>query len=185
MTEVILVDNNDVAVGSMDKMEAHEKGLLHRAFSIFIFNSQGEMLLQQRSEKKYHSGGLWTNACCSHPSPGEKTMAAASRRLKEELGFTTSLTEIFSYTYRTEFDNGLTENEFDHVYAGIYDGGIIADTDEVMSYVYLSMEEIGIAVSTEPGKFTSWFLIAFPRLQSWFEENFHVQTTAAGSQVKM
>src|SRR5690349_10524551 len=161
MNEVILVDTNDVAIGSMEKMEAHEKALLHRAFSVFIFNSKGEMLLQQRAEKKYHSAGLWTNACCSHPSPGEDTANAAARRLKEELGFTTTLHEAFTFTYRTDFENGLTENEFDHVYTGIYDGRIVADIDEVKCYSYMSMDAIEAMIEKEPGKFTSWFVIAF------------------------
>ena len=108
----------------MEKMEAHKKGLLHRAFSVFIFNGKGEMLLQQRALNKYHSGGLWTNACCSHPMPGEKTEDAADRRLKEELGFETPLEKIFDFVYKAEFDNGLTEYEFDHVFAGEYEGEI-------------------------------------------------------------
>ena len=161
MNEVILVDINDTPVGSMDKIEAHRKALLHRAFSVFIFNSKGEMLLQQRADKKYHSGGLWTNACCSHPAPGEDTLSAASRRLKEELGFTTPLVKAFTFSYRTDFENGLTENEFDHVFTGVYDGRIVADRDEVKSYRYLPLEEIEKSITDEPGKFTSWFVIAF------------------------
>src|ERR1700748_433460 len=114
--EVILVNEYDVPLGSMEKLEAHQKALLHRAFSVFIFNGKGEMLLQQRAKGKYHSPGLWTNACCSHPRPGEDTQAAALRRLHEELGFATELEKCFAFTYRTAFDNGLTEFEFDHVF---------------------------------------------------------------------
>src|SRR6187402_540851 len=110
--KVVLVNPDDDEIAVMDKMEAHQKGLLHRAFSIFVFNSKGEMLMQQRAEEKYHSGGLWTNACCSHPRPGEKTEEAARRRLKEELGFETPLTEIFDFIYKAEFINGLEEYEF-------------------------------------------------------------------------
>jgi isopentenyl-diphosphate Delta-isomerase len=172
MSEVVLVDENDVAIGSMDKMQAHEKGLLHRAFSVFIFNGRGEMLLQQRADKKYHSGGLWTNACCSHPAPGEDTAEAAVRRLKEELGFTTSLKKAFSFTYRTDFENGLTENEFDHVFTGMYEGEIVADTDEVKNYRFASMIEIGNLMQKEPEKFTSWFVIAFPKIEKWWQKNF-------------
>src|ERR1700744_2758864 len=117
--EVILVDEADVQLGTMEKIEAHRKALLHRAFSVFIFNSKGEMLLQQRAAEKYHSPGLWTNACCSHPRPGEETQAAAMRRLMEELGFTLELEKIFDFTYRSEFENGLTEFEFDHVFVGL------------------------------------------------------------------
>src|SRR5271168_1810255 len=113
--EVILVDESDQPLGTMEKMEAHRRAVLHRAFSVFIFNSRGEMLLQQRAPDKYHSAGLWSNACCSHPRPGEETADAASRRLKEELGFTTPLEELFHFTYKSEFGNGLTEYEFDHV----------------------------------------------------------------------
>ena len=170
MSEVILVDINDTPVGSMDKIEAHRKALLHRAFSVFIFNSKGEMLLQQRADKKYHSGGLWTNACCSHPAPGEDTLSAASRRLKEELGFTTPLVKAFTFSYRTDFENGLTENEFDHVFTGVYDGRIVADRDEVKSYRYLPLEEIEKSITDEPGKFTSWFVIAFPRIKRFIQK---------------
>ena len=122
--KVILVNEHDDMVGIMDKMEAHQQGLLHRAFSIFIFNTKGEMLLQQRAFSKYHSGGLWTNACCSHPLPGEKTEDAAQRRLKEEIGFETSLEKIFDFVYKAAFENGLTEHEFDHVFAGEYEGKV-------------------------------------------------------------
>lgn len=175
MNEVILVDRNDVPIGSMDKMEAHEKGLLHRAFSVFIFNNNGEMLLQQRADKKYHSAGLWTNACCSHPAPGEDTAEAAARRLNEELGFTTGLNEAFTFSYRTDFENGLTENEFDHVYTGIYDGPIVADSDEVKNFCYLSIDKIEEMIGNEPAKFTSWFVIAFPGIKKWWEENIKAQ----------
>ena len=112
--DVILVDERDVQVGTMEKLEVHQKALLHRAFSIFIFNSKGEMLLQQRAANKYHSAGLWTNACCSHPQPGEDTLAAALARLKVEMGIVTPIKKAFDFTYRTSFDNGLTEHEFDH-----------------------------------------------------------------------
>src|SRR5215470_11031187 len=125
--EIILVDEKDRSIGVMEKLEAHRKGLLHRAFSVFIFNSKGEMLLQQRSDEKYHSGGLWTNACCSHPAPGEDINTAAIRRLNEELGFTTSLTKIFDFIYQSSFENGLTEHEFDHVFIGLHDEPIHPD----------------------------------------------------------
>jgi isopentenyl-diphosphate Delta-isomerase len=171
MNEVILVDENDVAIGSIDKMQAHEQALLHRAFSVFIFNGKGEMLLQQRADKKYHSAGLWTNACCSHPAPGEDTAEAAARRLREELGFVTPLSKAFTFTYRTEFENGLTENEFDHVYTGMYDGRIVADIDEVKSYRYLSMDKIEEMIGSDPAKFTSWFIIAFPEIKEWWNKN--------------
>ena len=160
--EVILVNEEDAPIGTMEKMEAHRKALLHRAFSVFIFNSQGKMLLQQRAGDKYHSPGLWTNACCSHPRPGEDTLAAACRRLREELGFTTSLEKLFDFTYRSEFDNGLTEFEFDHVFVGHYDADIHPNAAEVSDYSYRSLEEIRESLAVHPENFTSWFHLAFP-----------------------
>jgi len=160
--EVILVDESDQPLGTMEKMEAHRRAVLHRAFSVFIFNSRGEMLLQQRAPEKYHSAGLWTNACCSHPRPGEDTREAAIRRLREELGFTTALEELFHFTYKSEFDNGLTEYEFDHVFVGTYDEAIHADIAEVSDFRYASIEKIREHLQHEPDKFTSWFHLAFP-----------------------
>ena len=167
MSKVILVNEQDIALGNMDKMQAHEKGLLHRAFSIFIFNKKGDMLLQQRAQAKYHSAGLWTNACCSHPEPGEITAAAAHRRLKEEMGFNTNLTEAFSFVYKTAFENGLTEYEFDHVFIGSYDSQVIPDEKEVKDYSYTSMNNIRSGLQTHPHKYTSWFKIAFPKLEDY------------------
>lgn len=164
--EIILVNENDEAVGTMEKMEAHQKALLHRAFSVFIFNSKNEMLLQQRAMKKYHSGGLWTNACCSHPRPGESTKAGAERRLSEELGFTAELKKIFHFTYKHLFENGLTEFEFDHVFIGHYDGNIFPDKDEVSDYCFMSFDEIESSLKSHPQKFTPWLHIAWPLLKS-------------------
>jgi isopentenyl-diphosphate delta-isomerase len=151
-------------------MEAHEKGLLHRAFSVFIFNSRGKMLLQRRAISKYHSGGLWTNACCSHPFPGENTQVAAMRRLKEELGFTSALHKIFDFTYRSEFGNGLIEHEFDHVFLGYYDGPVFPNPDEVEDYAFKDMEWIKQELRRNPAHFTSWFKLAMPRLEVWIEK---------------
>jgi isopentenyl-diphosphate Delta-isomerase len=162
--EVILVDESDQSLGTMEKMEAHRRGLLHRAFSVFIFNSRGEMLLQQRAPDKYHSAGLWSNACCSHPRPGEETADAASRRLREELGFTTPLEKLFHFTYKSEFENGLTEYEFDHVFVGVYDEPIYANTAEVSDCRYESFDNIRECLRLEPGSYTSWFHVAFPML---------------------
>ncbi|PSL44912.1 isopentenyl-diphosphate delta-isomerase [Chitinophaga niastensis] len=161
-SEVILVNESDEAIGTMEKMAAHYKGLLHRAFSVFIINDAGEMLLQQRALDKYHSAGLWTNACCSHPFPGEATLEAGHRRLQEEMGFDCDLHEIFSFTYRTEFDNGLTEHEFDHVLLGTYNGIIYPNAAEVNDYRYLSANHILELMEKEPGTFTSWFHYALP-----------------------
>jgi isopentenyl-diphosphate delta-isomerase len=170
---VILVDNKDNPVGIAEKMEAHRKGLLHRAFSIFIFNSKGEVLLQQRALHKYHSGGLWTNACCSHPNPGEETLTAAKRRLKEEMGFETPVEKIFDFVYKTEFDNGLTEHEFDHIYTGEYDDKIEFNINEVMDYCYKDIKHIRISLQTNPEKYTIWFHLAFPMVEEWWRIRYH------------
>lgn len=167
MSQVILVNEKDEVIGSMDKMQAHEEALLHRAFSIFIFNSDGKMLLQQRADEKYHSAGLWTNACCSHPMPGEETKDAATRRLKEELGFTTTLSYKFGFTYKSGYDNGLTEHEYDHVFTGFYDGEIFPNIDEVKDWKYFSLAEIHEILKENPENFTTWFKIAFPKLESY------------------
>jgi isopentenyl-diphosphate Delta-isomerase len=169
--QVILVNEQDEQLGAMDKMEAHQQGVLHRAFSIFIFNEKGEMLLQQRADHKYHSGGLWTNACCSHPAPGEETHFAAQRRLQEEMGFGTSLIKVFDFTYRAEFDNGLIEHEFDHVYLGMYNGDIHPNPDEVQSYCHKSLDDINKEITEQPDLFTAWFHIAFPLLEKWLIKN--------------
>ncbi len=168
--EVILVNENDEPVGVMDKQEAHRQGVLHRAFSVFIFNSRGEMLLQQRARNKYHSGGLWTNACCSHPRPGEDTRQAAARRLKEEMGFTTPLKKVFDFVYETSFDNGLSEHEFDHVFAGEYDGVIRCNEEEVMDYCFKEIDAIQRSLQDEPQLYTSWFRLAFPIILKWWKE---------------
>ena len=171
MDEVILVNEQDEQSGTIGKLEAHQRALLHRAFSVFIFNKKGQMLLQQRAYTKYHSGGLWSNACCSHPRPGEETIGAAQRRLKEELGFETVLHKIFHFTYKTSFPNGLTEHEFDHVYTGVYDGDVTPDTMEVSNYTFKSMQEIGDNLQLSPQKYTAWFQIAFPKIMEWWLTN--------------
>jgi isopentenyl-diphosphate delta-isomerase len=167
LQEVILVNENDDQVGVMEKMEAHQKALRHRAFSVFIFNSKNEMLLQQRALSKYHSAGLWTNACCSHPKPGEDTKSGATRRLFEELGFTTELKEIFHFTYKHSFENGLTEFEFDHVFTGNYDGEVFPEKEEVSDYGFMGFDEIESSLKSHPKKFTPWFHIALPLVKKW------------------
>lgn len=170
---VILVDEKDKPVGVAEKMEAHQLGLLHRAFSVFIFNSKGEMLLQQRALHKYHSGGLWTNACCSHPNPGEETLAAAQRRLKEEMGFQVPVEKVFDFLYKKEFDNGLTEHEFDHVFAGEYESKQVDfNKGEVMDCCYKSMAEIRHTLITLPEKYTAWFHLAFPGIEEWWSRRY-------------
>jgi len=169
MENVILVNERDEETGIMEKMEAHEKALLHRAFSVFIFNEEGQMLLQQRAARKYHSPSLWTNACCSHPKPGELTADAAKRRLHEELGFETELEKIFEFTYKVNFDNGLTEYEFDHVYIGFYNGAIKPNPNEIADYCYKSMEDVQQSLESHPHKYTVWFALAFPRILDWWK----------------
>jgi isopentenyl-diphosphate delta-isomerase len=165
--EIILVDENDVPIGTMEKIEVHQKALLHRAFSVFIFNSKGEMLLQKRANNKYHSPALWTNACCSHPAPGQATLSAATQRLQEEMGFTTDLEKVFDFIYKASFENGLTEHEFDHVFIGTYDNEIIPNKEEVSDFCYQTIEQIRNSLQTDPHKYTAWFKIAFPKLQTY------------------
>jgi len=162
--EIILVDEQDEQTGTMGKMEVHQKGMLHRAFSIFIFNEKGEMLLHKRADKKYHSGGLWTNACCSHPKPGQKTLAAALLRLQEEMGFKTELTKAFDFIYKAPLENGLTEYEFDHVFIGHYNGDIVPNADEVSDYCFKTVDEIKSSIIAHPDKYTVWFKIAFTKM---------------------
>jgi isopentenyl-diphosphate delta-isomerase len=170
--EVILVDENDNVIGSMEKMEAHLKGVMHRAFSVFIFNSSGEMLLQQRATGKYHSAGLWSNACCSHPYPGEDIEMAAQRRLNEEMGFKTSLEKLFDFVYKASFGNELTENEFDHVFVGRYEGKININPREVNDYSFKSVKAIKQELKEKPETYTAWFHIAFPKIENWWKKNF-------------
>jgi isopentenyl-diphosphate delta-isomerase len=169
MEQVILVDEKDIELGTMEKVEAHKRALLHRAFSVFVFNSKGELLLQQRAENKYHSAGLWTNSCCSHPRPGEDTLEAAMRRLKEEMGFETPLRKAFDFIYRAGFSNGLTEHEFDHVIVGYYDGPVIPNSKEVKDHAFRSFSEIEGLLKQNPGYFTAWFHIAFPQIHNWWK----------------
>jgi isopentenyl-diphosphate Delta-isomerase len=169
--DVILVDENDVETGAMEKMEVHQKALLHRAFSVFIFNDKGEMLLQKRAAKKYHSAGLWTNACCSHPKPGEDITVAATKRLREEMGFVTALNKTFTFIYKAPFENGLTEHEYDHVFTGIYNGTIQPDADEVSDYCFQTTDEISNSIQTHPNHFTAWFKIAFPKLMEYIAQS--------------
>lgn len=169
--EIVLVNEQDEEIGTMEKMETHRKGLLHRAFSVFIYNKAGDMLLQQRALSKYHSGGLWTNACCSHPYPGETPLEAGLRRLNEELGFSTPIQPVFEFVYKASFDNGLTEYEYDHVFVGEYNGPISPNKAEVHDYCYMSAREIETALQTHPQRFTAWFQIAYPRLQEWRKQS--------------
>jgi isopentenyl-diphosphate Delta-isomerase len=161
---VILVDENDIETGIMEKMEAHRKAVLHRAISVFIFNSRGEWLLQQRAFDKYHSGGLWTNACCSHPSPGETTLAAANRRLAEEMGLEAALEHLFRFQYHATLENGITEHEVDHVFIGITDREPDINRGEANDWRYVSTHQLFEEINADPQKFTVWFKIIFEQV---------------------
>jgi len=167
--EVILVDENDNMIGTMEKIAAHKVAILHRAISVFIFNSKGEMLLQKRARHKYHCGGKWTNTCCSHPRPGEQTADAAMRRLQEEMGLQCKLEHIFSFTYHAIFDNGLYEHEYDHVYIGVTDMAPMPNALEVEGFAYLKPEEVESDIFQNPQKFTPWFKICFNRVMEHFK----------------
>lgn len=159
--QVILVNEKDEPIGLMGKMEAHEKGLLHRAFSVFVFNSKQEVLLQQRAACKYHSPNLWTNTCCSHPRAGETNQQAGERRLQEEMGLQVPLREVFSFIYKAPFDNGLTEHEYDHVLIGYSDAQPQINPEEVASWKWLSLEAIREDILQAPERYTAWFKIIF------------------------
>lgn len=159
--KVILVNEQDEQIGLMPKMEAHEKAVLHRAFSVFIFNDKDELMLQQRAMNKYHSPGLWTNTCCSHQRDGESNIEAGKRRLKEEMGFVTKLKESISFIYKAPFDNGLTEHEFDHVLLGKYNDDPSINLEEVASWKWMSLEHLKVDVALHPEIYTEWFKIIF------------------------
>ncbi len=161
--QVILVDENDTPVGLMEKIEAHEKALLHRAFSVFIFNKKGELMLQQRAGSKYHSPLLWTNTCCSHQREGETNIEAGKRRLQEEMGFSTDLKEVFSFIYKAPFDNGLTEHELDHVMIGFYDDAPKLNKEEAEAYKWMPLEDVKKDIEENPQLYTAWFKIIFKK----------------------
>lgn len=163
-TLVILVDKNDKPLGVMEKIEAHRKGLLHRAISVFVFNSSGEWLLQKRALDKYHSQGLWTNTCCTHPLPDESEIDAAFRRLTEEMGLKCSLEKIFSFVYKEKLDNDLTENEYDHVFIGITDSEPVINTAEVVAWKKISFTELHDDVKSNPENYTYWFKKIYERV---------------------
>jgi len=157
MDKVILVDVHDNVLGSMDKMEAHRKGILHRAFSILIFNSKGELLLQKRSRSKYHSGGLWTNACCSHPAPDESMDEATRKRLRHEMGIDLQPEYFYKFIYRCKLDKDLTEYELDHVFTGVFDGTPNINMEEVEDWKYVSIQSLREDVYLHPDRYTIWF----------------------------
>ena len=173
MTEekVILVNENDEQIGVMEKLEAHGKALLHRAFSVFVLNDKNEVMLQQRAHHKYHSPLLWTNTCCSHQREGETNIQAGTRRLYEEMGFTTELKELFHFIYKAPFDNGLTEHELDHVMIGYYNEAPKINPDEVESWKWMSIEAIRDDIQTQSENYTVWFKIIFDEFYHYLEEH--------------
>lgn len=161
--KVILVNEKDEQIGLMPKMEAHEKGLLHRAFSVFIFNDDNELMLQQRALTKYHTPGLWTNTCCSHQREGETNIEAGKRRLQEEMGFTTNLKETISFIYKAPFDNGLTEHELDHILIGHYNNVPNINPEEVEAFKWMTLEDVKKDMALNPDIYTAWFKIIFDK----------------------
>ena len=165
--EVILVNEQDEKIGLMPKMEAHEKALLHRAFSVFVFNKDNQLMLQQRALDKYHSPGLWTNTCCSHQRDGESNIDAGTRRLQEEMGFVTELEETTSFKYKAPFDNGLTEHEYDHVLVGNYNEDPQLNPDEVADWKWMDLEEVKVDIALHPNNYTEWFKIIFDKFYDY------------------
>lgn len=168
---VILVNEQDEQIGLMPKLEAHQKAVLHRAFSVFVLNSQNEIMLQQRAHQKYHSPLLWTNTCCSHQREGETNIQAGTRRLHEEMGFVTELKELFHFIYKAPFDNGLTEHELDHVMIGYFDDAPIINTEEVESWKWMKIEDVKNDMLLHPELYTVWFKIIFEEFYHYLEEH--------------
>jgi len=164
MEELILVNENDEQVGTGEKLQVHREGRLHRAFSIFVFDSLGRLLLQKRAESKYHSGGLWSNTCCGHPRPGEAVEAAARRRLREEMNFDCELRPHSSFIYRAELDNGLVEWELDHILVGAYDDDPVPNRMEADDWQWIGMDELRREVEQRPESFTYWLKVALDRM---------------------
>ncbi len=167
---MILVDRDDQETGTMEKMEAHLQGRLHRAFSVFIFNKKGELLLQQRAAGKYHSGGKWTNTCCSHPRPGETNIDAAHRRLQEEMGMAAELNFAFSFIYRAVIQDDIIENEFDHVFFGITDELPVPNSDEVSAFKCITMPQLAAELKNNPGNYTTWLAICFDEVKAHYAQ---------------
>jgi len=167
--QVILVDQNDEPIGLMEKIEAHQKALLHRAFSVFILNDKNQIMLQQRAAGKYHSPLLWTNTCCSHQRNGETNIQAGKRRLHEEMGFTVELKELFSFIYKAPFDNGLTEHELDHVMVGYFNSEPVINKEEVENWKWMGIEEINEDIQQHPEIYTEWFKIIFDKFYHHIE----------------
>lgn len=169
MEKIILVDKKDREIGAEEKLKVHKSGKLHRAFSIFVFNRKGELLLQKRARGKYHSGGLWTNTCCSHSKAGEPLEKAVHRRLKEEMGFDCPLKEVFSFIYKVKFDNGLYEHELDHVFIGRYQRNPVPNPEEYEECKWVSLKELKKDIQKNPGNYTYWLRVSLDRVISQME----------------
>lgn len=165
--EVILVDAHDQEQGLMEKMEAHRQGLLHRAFSVFVLNEKGELMVQQRAKEKYHSGTLWTNTCCSHPRAGETAEQAAHRRLMEEMGFDCPIKKVLEFTYRAELDKGMIEHEYDHLFIGEYNGEPNLNPEEVMDWKWMRIDELSADIQDRPEQYTAWFKIIWKQFEAY------------------
>ena len=172
---LILVDENDNEIGVMDKLSAHQTGSLHRAFSIFIFNSKKELLLQQRADEKYHSAGLWSNTCCSHPIKGEDISVSLNRRLDEEMGIHSGLEFVFSFIYKTELEHGLTEHELDHVYFGFTDEQPKPNPAEVKDWKYMDLHALQTDIQLHPENYSAWLAICLPKVSAHFDRNFKIK----------
>ena len=168
---VILVNQNDEQIGLMAKLEAHEKAVLHRAFSVFVLNKNNEIMLQQRANHKYHSPMLWTNTCCSHQRDGETNLGAGHRRLFEEMGFDTELKELFHFIYKAPFDNGLTEHELDHVMIGYFNENPTINPDEVEAWKWMKIEDVKADMILNPDIYTIWFKIIFDKFYHYLEDH--------------
>lgn len=168
--EVILVDAHDNELGLMEKMEAHRRGDLHRAFSVFVLNSKGELMLQQRAAEKYHSGTLWTNTCCSHPRKGETAEEAAHRRLEEEMGFDCPVEKVLEFTYRAELDKGMIEHEYDHLFIGRFDGEPKLNPSEVMDWKWMSIDDLSIDIEKNASSYTAWFKIIWKQFEAYVKQ---------------
>ena len=168
--QVILVNEKDEQIGLMSKLEAHQKAVLHRAFSVFILNNNGELMLQQRAAHKYHSPLLWTNTCCSHQRDSESNIEAGKRRLFEEMGFVCELKEVFSFIYKAPFDNGLTEHELDHVMVGEYEESPVINKEEVNAFKWMTLEAVKSDMETQPEIYTEWFKIIFENFYNHLEK---------------
>lgn len=174
---VILVNEKDEKIGLMPKMEAHQKAVLHRAFSVFVFNDKEELMLQQRAFNKYHSPGLWTNTCCSHQRDGENNIEAGTRRLREEMGFETSLKEVGSFIYKAPFDNGLTEHEYDHIMVGHYNSAPRINPEEAEAFKWMKLDDVKVDIACHPEIYTEWFKIIFEK----FYENIDIKINESPS----